>query len=62
MALHVSTSPGEQLYFRDYLVHRFMDIKYGTREMAQSGALMEKFRWKKLDFFFTDHLQPAWCK
>lgn len=34
MALHVSTSPGEQLYFRHYLLHRYMGIKNGTREMT----------------------------
>ena len=44
MALHVSTSPGEQLYFRHYLVRPYMGIKYGTEEMTHSGALMEKFR------------------
>lgn len=38
MALRVSTSPGEQLYLRHYLVHRYMVIKYGTQEMTQSEA------------------------
>lgn len=44
MALHVSTSPGEQLYFRHYLVIRYMGIKNGTQEMTQSESLMEKFK------------------
>lgn len=44
MALRVSASPGEQLYFRHYLAHCYKGIKYGTQEITQSGALMEKFR------------------
>lgn len=43
MALHVSTTPGEQLCFRDSLLHRYMGIKNGILEMTQSEALMLKF-------------------
>lgn len=44
MALRVSASPGEQLYLRHYLVRPYMGIKYGTKELTHSEALMEKFR------------------
>lgn len=35
MALHVSTTPGEQLHYRHYLVFRYMGIKNGTLEVKQ---------------------------
>lgn len=38
MALRVSTSPVEQLYFRHYLVLRYTGIKNGTQRMTQSEA------------------------
>lgn len=44
MALYVSTSPGEQLYLRHYLLLRYMGIKNGTQWMTQREALTEKFR------------------
>lgn len=44
MALHVSTSSGEQLYFRHHLVLRYMGIKNDPQQMTQSEALMEKFK------------------
>lgn len=37
MALHVSTSFGEQLYLRHYLVHRYIGIKYGTQEITEGS-------------------------
>lgn len=54
MALRVSTSPSEQLHFKHYLHRRYMGIKYGTQEMTQREALMEKFFFQTFIFFIID--------